>query len=90
MTRANRTSLVRWFGACAALCIGATLLVAWQANQEIHWAPVVWLPVVMGFCVLTGMRLQRDPAPDGASRRRPGTGSRRPSISLGWMRCTTG
>jgi diguanylate cyclase (GGDEF)-like protein len=59
MNRMARTSLVRWFGASAVLWIGATLLVAWQANQELHWAPLLGLPVVMGLSVLSGMSLQR-------------------------------
>ena len=59
MTRPIRTSLVRWFCACAVLWIGATLLIAWQTNPDVRWAALIWLPLVIGFSVLSGMMLQR-------------------------------
>jgi diguanylate cyclase (GGDEF)-like protein len=59
MTRPIRTSLVRWFGACAVMWIGATLLIMSQMSPELRWAPLLWLPVVVGFSVLSGMSLQR-------------------------------
>ncbi len=59
VTRLIRTSLVRWFGASAALWVGAALLIAWQTNPEVSWAPLLWLPAVIGFSLLTGMGLRR-------------------------------
>ncbi|MCJ7711097.1 MAG: bifunctional diguanylate cyclase/phosphodiesterase [Chloroflexi bacterium] len=59
MTRTIRTSLVRWFVACAALWVAATLLIAWQTNPELRWALLLWLPLVVAFGVLSGLALRR-------------------------------
>ena len=58
-TRPIRTSLVHWFVACAVLWIGATLLIVSQTSPGLRWAPLIWLPVMIGFSVLSGMSLQR-------------------------------
>ncbi len=56
-TRGSRTSLVRWLGACAALWFGTTLLIVVPAAPELRWAPLVWLPFLMAFCVVAGRRI---------------------------------
>ncbi len=59
VTRLVRTSLVRWFVACGVMGIGATLLIAWQPDPELRWAPLLWLPILIGFSVLSAMSLRR-------------------------------
>ncbi|MDP2350291.1 MAG: diguanylate cyclase, partial [Chloroflexota bacterium] len=59
VTRLIRTGLVGWLAACAVMGIGATLLIAWQTNPELSWAPLLWLPVVIGFSILSGMGFRR-------------------------------
>jgi diguanylate cyclase (GGDEF)-like protein len=59
VTRTLRTSLVRWFGACALLWVGAALLIAWQSNPETRWAAVVWLLTMVGFAGISMVILRR-------------------------------
>ena len=58
-TRSVRTTRVRWLSACAALWIGASLLIAAPPGPELRWAPLVWLPFVMAICLVAGGRIGR-------------------------------
>ena len=56
-TRSLRTVQVRWLGACAALYVGTSLVIATLAGSELRWASIALLALVMAFCIVAGMRI---------------------------------
>ena len=58
-TRGMRTTLVRWYAACAALWVAASLLIVWGTDARLSATNVLWVAVVAVFLVLSAAIVRR-------------------------------